>query len=104
MSQLREFRRRLDAAKAAFVEPCLPSPSVKPPSGPGWIHEIKHDGYRMMVRKDSDGVSIITRNGHHWTDRYPSIVTAASLLKVKSCLIDGEVVITRENGLAEVSR
>jgi hypothetical protein len=37
---------------AAFIEPCLPSPADKPPSGSNWIHEIKHDGYRLMARRD----------------------------------------------------
>jgi ATP-dependent DNA ligase len=37
----------------AFIEPCLPSPAARPPSGPGWVHEIKHDGFRLMVRRDS---------------------------------------------------
>ena len=44
---------RLDTAARAppgFVEPCLPSRAERPPSGPGWVHEIKHDGYRLMAR------------------------------------------------------
>jgi ATP-dependent DNA ligase len=38
---------------AGFIEPCLPSPAERPPSGPGWVHEIKHDGFRLMVRRDA---------------------------------------------------
>jgi ATP-dependent DNA ligase len=34
-----------------LIEPCLPSPAKKPPSGPGWLHEIKHDGFRLMARQ-----------------------------------------------------
>jgi bifunctional non-homologous end joining protein LigD len=69
--QLIEFRRGLAEIKAASkIEPCLPSPVRKPPSGPGWLHEIKHDGFRMMVRSDAAGVRIITRNGHNWTVRF----------------------------------
>jgi len=37
---------------ATFIEPCLPAPADKPPSGSNWIHEIKHDGYRLMARRD----------------------------------------------------
>ena len=37
---------------ATFIDPCLPSPADKPPSGSNWIHEIKHDGYRLMARRD----------------------------------------------------
>src|SRR5215831_1674426 len=63
----------LRAAPSGFIEPCLPSRAERPPSGPGWVHEIKHDGFRMMVRRDAAGVRLITRNGHDWTDRYPLI-------------------------------
>jgi len=50
MSSLSSRIRR--ATPAGFVEPCLPSPADKPPSGANWIHEIKHDGYRLMARRD----------------------------------------------------
>src|SRR5215831_11298223 len=73
----------------AFIEPCLPSPAERPPSGPGWVHEIKHDGFRLMVRRDSAGVRLITRNGHDWSDRFPLIAEAANALKARSCLLDG---------------
>ena len=46
------MRKRLAADRASFIEPCLPSPADKPPSGSSWIHEIKHDGYRMMAQRD----------------------------------------------------
>jgi bifunctional non-homologous end joining protein LigD len=52
-----------------FYEPCLPSPAAKPPAGAGWLHEIKHDGFRMLVRRDAAGVRLFTRNGHDWTGR-----------------------------------
>src|SRR6516165_3747603 len=50
-----------------IIEPCLPSPAKAPPSGPGWIHEIKHDGFRIMARRDRAGVRLITRNGNDFT-------------------------------------
>jgi hypothetical protein len=46
-----------------FCEPCLPSPADKPPAGSGWLHEIKHDGFRMLVRRNAGGVRLFTRNG-----------------------------------------
>ena len=49
----------------------------RPPSGPFWVHEIKHDGYRLMVRRDDGRVRCFTRNGHDWADRFPAIVDAA---------------------------
>jgi bifunctional non-homologous end joining protein LigD len=61
-----------------------------PPSSSEWIHEIKHDGYWLMARKDLYGVRLFIRNGHDWAHRYPLIVQAMNLLPVRSCLIDGE--------------
>jgi ATP-dependent DNA ligase len=52
---------RLATDRASFVEPCLPSPADKPPSGSSWIHEIKHDGFRLMARRDPVGIRLITR-------------------------------------------
>ena len=82
-----------------FIEPCLPSPADRPPSGPGWLHEIKHDGYRLMARRDPVGIRLITRRGNDWSDRFPLVVEAVNHLKVRSCLIDGEVVCCDERGL-----
>src|SRR5215831_13173690 len=79
---------RIPLPPSGFIEPCLPSPAEQPPSGPGWIHEIKHDGFRMMVRRDARGVRLLTRNGHDWADRYPLIADAAGALEPD----DGEVV------------
>ena len=83
-----------------FIEPCLPSPADRPPSGANWIHEIKHDGYRLMARRDPVGIRLITRRGNDWSDRFPLVVEAVNHLKVRSCLIDGEVVCCDERGLA----
>jgi len=82
-----------------FCEPCLPSPADKPPVGAGWLHEIKHDGFRMLVRRDAEGVRLFTRNGHDWTGRFPLIVAAALALKAASCLIDGEAVACDGDGM-----
>ena len=83
---------------AGFIQPCLPSRAVRLPSGPLWVHEIKHDGYRLMVRRDGPRVRCFTRNGHDWADRFPAIVDAASRIKAQSFLTDGEIVIARDDG------
>ena len=90
---------RLRPRPNGFIEPCLPSPAPKPPAGPGWIHEIKHDGFRLMARRDPAGVRLLTRRGLDWTGRYPSIAAAVAALSCRSCLIDGEVVICGEDGV-----
>ena len=59
------LRRRLT------LEPCLPRPAKEPPAGPGWIHEIKHDGFRILARRDAECVRLFTRHGTDFTARYP---------------------------------
>ena len=81
-----------------FIQPCLPSKVARPPTGPLWVHEIKHDGYRLMVRRDGSRVRCFTRNGHDWADRFPAIVEAAARIKAQSFMIDGEAVIPRDDG------
>jgi bifunctional non-homologous end joining protein LigD len=89
---------------SAFIEPCLPSPADRPPSGPDWIHEVKLDGFRMMVRRDPAGVRLLTRNGHDWTGRFPLIAGAAGGLRARSFLIDGEAVACDGDGLPVFDR
>jgi bifunctional non-homologous end joining protein LigD len=96
---IERMRKRL-AADTKFIEPCLPSPADKPPSGSNWIHEIKHDGYRLMARRDPVGIRLLTRNGNDWSARFPLVVEAVNHLNVRSCLIDGEVVCCDERGVA----
>jgi bifunctional non-homologous end joining protein LigD len=65
-----------------MIEPCLPSPAKAPPSGPGWLHEIKHDGFRILARKDAAGVRLITRAGNDFSSRFPFIAMAVGKLPV----------------------
>jgi bifunctional non-homologous end joining protein LigD len=83
-----------------FVEPCLPSPAKRPPAGPNWLHEIKHDGFRIMARRDGVGVRLFTRNGHDFTARFPLAAAAVAALPGRSFLIDGEAIVTDDDGLA----
>jgi bifunctional non-homologous end joining protein LigD len=63
-------------------------------------HEIKHDGYRLIVRRDGAAVRLSTRRGYDWTDRYPAIANAAAKLKARSFTMDGEAVVCGANGVA----
>jgi ATP-dependent DNA ligase len=80
------------ALPRGFVPPCLPTKAPQPPSGDTWVHEIKHDGFRLMARRDAAGVRLLTRNGIDWTERFPLIAAAAGALKARSFLIDGKAV------------
>jgi bifunctional non-homologous end joining protein LigD len=98
------LRLRIRQAPSGFIEPCLPSPAIRPPAGNNWIHEIKHDGFRLMARRDVVGVRLLTRNGHDWSTRFPLIVAAVNHLRVKSCLIDGEAVCCDDGGLPDFQK
>jgi bifunctional non-homologous end joining protein LigD len=80
--------------------PCIPMRAYKVPAGPDWIHEIKHDGYRLQVRREGDAVRLFTRRGYDWSGRYPAIVTTAMELKARSFTLDGEAVVCGPDGIA----
>ena len=65
---------------AALPELVSPTSAAKPPSGPGWIHEIKYDGYRIMAQRAQGGTRLFTRNGHDWSTRCPLVVAAVEAL------------------------
>jgi bifunctional non-homologous end joining protein LigD len=85
---------------AGFVDPCIPTLAAKPPIGPDWVHEVKHDGYRLIVRRDGKVVGLFTRRGHDWTDRYPAIAAVAAKLRAKSFTLDGEAAVSGADGVA----
>jgi ATP-dependent DNA ligase len=82
------------------IQPCLPRPAKVPPAGHGWIHEIKHDGFRILARRDANGVRLYTRNGYNFAGRFSRIVEAVASLPVQSCFIDGEAIVVDTNGLS----
>ena len=81
-------------------EPCLPRLAKVPPAGPGWIHEIKHDGFRIIAQRDAAGVRLITRNGYDLAARFPLAATAIAALPARSCVVDGEAIAVDDNGLS----
>ena len=87
-------------SRTEFIESCLRSPAKRPPDGPDWLHEIKHDGFRILARRDSAGVRLISRHGHDFTSRFPLAAAAVAALPANSFLIDGEAIVTNAEGLA----
>jgi bifunctional non-homologous end joining protein LigD len=83
-----------------FIDPCIPTLGAKPPSGTDWVHEIKHDGYRLIVRRDATTVRLFTRRGHDWTDRYPAIAGGVAKLRALSFTLDREAVVCGAEGVA----
>jgi bifunctional non-homologous end joining protein LigD len=89
---------------AGFIAPCLPISAPQPPSGGLWLHEIKHDGFRVIARKDGGRVKLYSRPGNDLTGRFPLIVEAIARLRPRSCVIDGEAVACGEDGIASFDR
>jgi bifunctional non-homologous end joining protein LigD len=85
---------------AGFIAPCLPTKTTKLPSGSQWLHEIKHDGFRLIARKNRSGVRLYSRPGNDLTHRFPLIVETLARLRSRSCIIDGEAVACDDNGVA----
>jgi ATP-dependent DNA ligase len=72
---------------AGFIAPCLPTKASRPPSGEAWLHEIEHDGFRIIARKDGERVRLFSRPGNDLTYRFPLIVV---------CRKAGPAVLPRE--------
>ena len=94
-------RRRLRPEQSVpRFDPCLPRPASEPPAGPGWIHEIKHDGFRILAHRRGRAVRLFSRNGYNFADRFPLIAEAVEALPVRSCVLDGEAIVCGDGGLA----
>jgi ATP-dependent DNA ligase len=91
---------RIKHLPPGFIIPAQPVLASTPPSGPVWVHEIKHDGYRMIVRRDGPSVRLYSRNAYDWTVRLAAISAAAERIKAKSFTIDGEAVVLGRDGLS----
>jgi len=96
----RSPRGRPQKAPAAFIPPCRPIFSRRPPPGPGWAHELKYDGYRLQINVRDGRVRLYTVNAADWSKRYPRIVEEAKKLS-GSAIIDAEVVCLDEDGKAQ---
>jgi bifunctional non-homologous end joining protein LigD len=83
------FRR---APPAGFIQPCQPTLVAVPPAGPSWWHEVKHDGFRTLARKQGECVEVWSRFGTDFTARFSKIAEAVRGLPAESALIDGEAV------------
>jgi ATP-dependent DNA ligase len=95
---------RLRPLPAGFIAPCLPSRAPRPPYGAFWLHEIKHDGFRVIARKNGPGVKLYSRPGNDLTPRFPLIVEALARLRAGSCIVDGEAVACGDDGIALFER
>jgi ATP-dependent DNA ligase len=76
----------------------------QPPTSEAWLHEIKHDGFRVIARKDGNRVRLYSRPGNDLSDRFPLIVEGLARLRARSCIIDGEAVCCDDDGVPSFDR
>lgn len=99
--------RVLDGSKPGkhpgFVEPALATLRTKPPTGAGYVHEIKFDGYRAQAHLRGGLASLYTRSGLNWTKRFPTIAAAVGSIPATELILDGEVISANERGAANFS-
>ena len=88
------------AARPKSAEPQLARLVTDVPAGDDWLHEIKFDGYRVLIHIDGGSVRVITRNGKDWTERFPGIAEAAASLPCARAVVDGEAVVLDEQGVS----
>ena len=84
-----------------YIAPCLATDIGRPPSGNKWAHEIKLDGFRMQLHLRHGVVTIYSREGHDWTERYRSVADQAAQLTADHLVVDGEMVVLRNDGTSD---
>lgn len=85
----------------AALSPQLATLADHPPAGDDWLHEVKFDGYRMLVFIANKQVRLLTRNGKDWTRKFPTIVRACEKLKTDNTILDGELVVLDKDGVSD---
>lgn len=93
--------RQPAGVRLSFIRPMEPELVEQPPLGDGWSHEVKFDGYRTQVVKDADGVRLFTKTGIDWTVKYRALATEAGTIEAETFIIEGEVIVTNEDGLSD---
>jgi len=102
--QIKDLPGARKAAMPEFVPPQLATLVDKPPSGDDWFHELKFDGYRLQCHLQGSQVRLWTRNENDWTVKFPSLVKAMKALRLKSAILDGEIVALDSSGRASFQR
>jgi bifunctional non-homologous end joining protein LigD len=87
-----------------FIVPCQPTLASKVPLGDGWLHELKHDGFRILAFKDGERVRLWSRNGRDWSSEFVAITAAMRALPFNRVMLDGEAVAHCLDGLPDFHR
>jgi hypothetical protein len=93
--------RPTSTSPVGFLKPEIPTLVQEPPCGEGWIHEIKHDGYRTLIIIHDGKVRAFSHHGRDWTGPYRRVVEAAGKLSCQAAILDGEIIVQDENGISD---
>ena len=93
----------LERPALRYIQPAKPRLVDTAPSGEGWLHEVKFDGYRTQLHVEAGTAKAFSSSGANWTQKYPQIVSAAAHLRCTSAILDGEVYLPDARGAADFS-
>ena len=102
--QIKDLPGARKVAMPEFVPPQLATLVGEPPPGDQWVHELKFDGYRLQCHLQGSQVRLWTRNENDWTAKFPSLVKNLKALRLKSAILDGEIVALDPSGRASFQR
>jgi bifunctional non-homologous end joining protein LigD len=102
--QIKDLPGARKVAMPEFVPPQLATLVAEPPLGDQWFHELKFDGYRLQCHLQGSQVRLWTRNENDWTAKFPSLVKTLKALRLKSAILDGEIVALDASGRASFQR
>ena len=92
---------RRKGGKPGFIQPCQPALADRPPAGPGWLHEIKFDGYRVIARKDGERVRLWARTTSDYSTAFTRIRDAVAALPIDCVVLDGEAILLRSDNTSD---
>src|SRR6185503_11417039 len=95
---LKNLRGARKAPMPEFMAPQLSTLVKEPPSGEGWLHEIKFDGYRMVCHLNHNEVRFWSRNQKDWSIKFPGVAKAIKTIPATTAVLDGEIVVMDANG------
>src|SRR5215203_3642239 len=104
LKQIKTLSGARKAPMPEFIPPQLATLVDKPPSGEEWLHELKFDGYRLICHVDGGQVRFWTRNQNDWTAKFQNVARAVQQLRLKSAILDGEIVVLDASGRASFQR